>query len=122
MPGTYTARLTVDGAVQTQPLTVRMDPRVKTPRAALQRQHDLSVALYDAMLAAPKLETEARAKGLQDFVGPQGFGAIAAAHQAAMSALQGSDAPPTDAMVQAATVRLRAWEQLMTRWRSATNN
>ncbi|MFO0092864.1 MAG: WD40/YVTN/BNR-like repeat-containing protein, partial [Gemmatimonadaceae bacterium] len=48
MPGTYTVRLTVDGAVQRQTFTVRMDPRVKTPRAALQRQHDLSVALYDA--------------------------------------------------------------------------
>jgi len=120
MPGTYTVRLTVDGAVQRQTFTVRMDPRVKTPRAALQRQHDLSVALYDAILAAPKLEGDARARGLNDFAGPQGFGGIVASHQAALSALQGSDAPPTDAMVQAATARLRTWQQLLARWRAAT--
>jgi len=120
MPGTYTVRLTVDGAVQRQTFTVRMDPRVKTPRAALQRQHDLSVALYDAILAAPELEGDARARGLNDFAGPQGFGGIVASHQAALSALQGSDAPPTDAMVQAATARLRTWQQLLARWRAAT--
>ncbi len=28
-PGTYTARLTVDGKIQTQPITIKMDPRVK---------------------------------------------------------------------------------------------
>jgi len=31
LPGTYTVRLTADGHQFTQPLTVRMDPRVKTP-------------------------------------------------------------------------------------------
>lgn len=122
MPGTYTARLTVDGAVQAQPVTVRMDPRVKTPRAALQQQHDLSVALYDAMREASQLEAEARRRGLTVFVGPQGFGGVTAAHQAVIGALQGSDAPPTQPMVQAATERLMTWNRLMARWRTATNN
>ena len=38
LPGTYTIRLTVDGKVSTAPLTVKMDPRVKTPSAGLQKK------------------------------------------------------------------------------------
>ena len=49
MPGTYTLRLTVNGKSTTQPLVVRMDPRVKTPRAALARQLTVSLLLSDAM-------------------------------------------------------------------------
>jgi photosystem II stability/assembly factor-like uncharacterized protein len=47
VPGTYTVRLTVNGRTYTQPLTVRMDPRVKTPAATLARQFALSKGLYD---------------------------------------------------------------------------
>lgn len=36
LPGTYTVRLTVDGKTSTAPLTVKMDPRVKTPVAGLE--------------------------------------------------------------------------------------
>ena len=38
LPGQYTVVLTVAGKSYTQPLTVRMDPRVKTPEADLERQ------------------------------------------------------------------------------------
>src|ERR1700756_1765039 len=38
LPGRYTARLTVDGKGFTAPLTVKMDPRVKTPAAGLQNK------------------------------------------------------------------------------------
>lgn len=47
MPGHYSVRLTVDGHSYTQPMTVRMDPRVKTSTADLQRQFDLSKQAYD---------------------------------------------------------------------------
>ncbi|HTI10200.1 MAG TPA: hypothetical protein VL832_16645 [Puia sp.] len=46
MPGTYTIKLTVNGKSYTQPLTVKMDPRVHTPLPALQQQHDLSLIAY----------------------------------------------------------------------------
>jgi len=46
MPGQYTAKLTVNGHTYTQPLTVTMDPRVKTPRPELQQQFSLSDQLY----------------------------------------------------------------------------
>ena len=47
VPGTYTVRLTVNGRTYTQPLTVRIDPRVKTPASTLARQFALSKGVYD---------------------------------------------------------------------------
>ena len=49
VPGTYTVKLTVAGKAYTQPLTVRVDPRVKVGPAALQKQFTLSKRLYDAL-------------------------------------------------------------------------
>lgn len=46
MPGSYYLKLTVDGANFTQPLLVKMDPRVTTSPADLQAQHDLSAQCY----------------------------------------------------------------------------
>ena len=50
LPGTYTVKLTANGRSVTQPLTVKMDPRVKTPPLGLQQQFTLSKRLYDAMV------------------------------------------------------------------------
>jgi photosystem II stability/assembly factor-like uncharacterized protein len=47
MPGTYKIRLTVDGQMQEQPITITMDPRVKTSTVQWQRQHDLSMICYE---------------------------------------------------------------------------
>ena len=47
MPGDYKIRLTVDGQIQEQPITITMDPRVKTSTAQWQRQHDLSMICYE---------------------------------------------------------------------------
>jgi hypothetical protein len=41
-PGNYTVKLTVDGKSYTQPLTVKMDPHVKTPTPELQRQFEIA--------------------------------------------------------------------------------
>jgi hypothetical protein len=49
LPGTYTVKLTANGRSVTQPLTVKMDPRVKTTALGLQQQFTLSKRLYDAM-------------------------------------------------------------------------
>jgi hypothetical protein len=52
MPGNYTVRLTVDGKTTTQPLVLKMDPRVKTSLKDLQLQHTLSVDCYEARRSA----------------------------------------------------------------------
>ena len=55
-PGTYTLKLTVDGKSYTQPITVKQDPRVKTPALAMQQVYSLTKAMYfgavDAQQAA----------------------------------------------------------------------
>ena len=49
LPGRYELRLTVDGRTLTQPLTVRMDPRVRTTPVALARQFAAATRLAAAM-------------------------------------------------------------------------
>ena len=55
LPGQYTVRLTAGGKSLTQPLTVRMDPRVKTPLADLRQQfavaQELTVAIRQDSVA-----------------------------------------------------------------------
>ena len=52
IPGAYTVRLGVNGKTYTQPLTVRMDPRVKASAATLARQFNLSKGVYDDIARA----------------------------------------------------------------------
>jgi photosystem II stability/assembly factor-like uncharacterized protein len=49
LPSTYSVRLTVDGRTSTQPLVVKMDPRVKASAADLKAQYDTSRAI-DALM------------------------------------------------------------------------
>lgn len=65
LPGTYTVKLTVNGKTITQPLTVKMDPRVTTSVAGLQQQHRLSVTCYEGRLAARKAKEEIILAGKQ---------------------------------------------------------
>jgi photosystem II stability/assembly factor-like uncharacterized protein len=52
MPGQYTVRLTAGGQAYTQPLVVKMDPRVKTPGAGLLEQFTLSMKIYTDLRAS----------------------------------------------------------------------
>jgi photosystem II stability/assembly factor-like uncharacterized protein len=52
LPGDYTVRLTVDGAAFTQPLSIRMDPRVHTSEASIRSQYSLAMRCYDAYNSA----------------------------------------------------------------------
>jgi photosystem II stability/assembly factor-like uncharacterized protein len=49
LPGSYTVRLTVDGKQFTQPLTVMMDPRIKTPVSDLQAQSSFEAGAVSGM-------------------------------------------------------------------------
>ncbi len=60
-PGRYTVKLTVDGKSYSQPLVLKMDPRVKTSPLGLQQQFTLSKALYDDILSAEKTMQQIRA-------------------------------------------------------------
>jgi photosystem II stability/assembly factor-like uncharacterized protein len=49
LPGEYTVKLTVDGRTVTQRLTLKMDPRVKTPPEGLRQQYALAMRSYEGM-------------------------------------------------------------------------
>jgi hypothetical protein len=48
-PGDYKVKLTVDGRSYTQPVTVKMDPRVQTPAAELEKQFLVSMRCYEGV-------------------------------------------------------------------------
>jgi hypothetical protein len=52
LPGRYTVRLTAGDKTLSEPLTVVMDPRVKTSRADLEAQFTVSKGVYDEALRA----------------------------------------------------------------------
>jgi photosystem II stability/assembly factor-like uncharacterized protein len=56
-PGRYTVKLAVNGQSYTQPLTMRMDPRVKNA-LGVQQQFTMSKQLYDDVLATQRAHTE----------------------------------------------------------------
>lgn len=60
-PGEYTVRLTVDGRQYTQPLTVRLDPRVTISDEDLALINSLSKEMYDGAVAVHAAYDEARA-------------------------------------------------------------
>jgi hypothetical protein len=60
MPGQYTVRLTAAGRSLTRALTVRMDPRVKTPEAGLRQQFALSQRLAEALDRNTRLVEQVR--------------------------------------------------------------
>ena len=142
-PGRYSLKLTVDGAVYTQPLTLRIDPRVKTPAAALQEQATLSVAMYDGVRstasqwaqvkslraqlktrrAAAKAELQPALDSLDaelaKFDGAQGassFGALQSQLLSVMEVLQSGDGVPTSQAVAAANALGKTLTGLTAKW------
>ncbi|MDD5544110.1 MAG: glycoside hydrolase [Acidobacteriia bacterium] len=79
LPGQYTVRLTVSGKTYSQPLTIRMDPRIKTPPAGLARQFNLAQKIANAMHEDFVAVGEARKlrSQLKDLEGRAGKGAMA---------------------------------------------
>ena len=142
-PGRYSVRLTVDGKIFTQPLTLRLDPRVKTPAVGLRQLAALTGEMYDAAARAGAAHRDARA--LVDSLSgptraqveslapaprprPRGFARPGApappptlesasnAALAAAMAMQDADVTPTAAQV-AACARARAQvNQVLARW------
>jgi len=99
MPGVYTVRLKANGKAYTQQLTVRMDPRVKTPLAALQQQHDLALQAYkgreQAMAALDKLHALRTNVSGSAALGKQ-LAALERNFAAIFTILEEADMPPTE--------------------------
>jgi photosystem II stability/assembly factor-like uncharacterized protein len=94
-PGAYAVRLTIDGKTYVQPLTLIMDPRVKTPAADLTWISETSRTLYDGVFETQEALRRLRsiraqvAKIRGDTVPPAAGEALAAFDKKA-AALEGS--------------------------------
>jgi photosystem II stability/assembly factor-like uncharacterized protein len=71
MPGDYVVRLTVNGHSYSQPMTVKMDPRVKTSMDDLKLQYSASMQCYEKMHEIERLQKQFRTvrtqlQGLRD--------------------------------------------------------
>ncbi len=97
--GHYTVRLTVNGNSHTQPLTLRLDPRVKTSPAALNQVALLSRQMYDGAVASHAAYEKAR--GLVMALGSAG-GADAAAFAKEVEAVAPAPKPQTNRFFRAA--------------------
>ncbi len=90
LPGQYSVRLTANGQSYTAPLTVRMDPRVKTPADALEQQFTLAKQMYDGAAAlAPAVEQLRSIQAQVQKLQPQARGSVKDALAAFAQKLEG---------------------------------
>jgi photosystem II stability/assembly factor-like uncharacterized protein len=124
MPGTYTARLIVEGKTQSQTFSVKMDPRVKTSTAALQQQHDLSVQCYENRKECMKLKEDIRQYKMKEPNQPikeietlqVGFSRLMNAFASVHAALQESDMPATTQQISAVKDLQQQFIELKKKW------
>ncbi len=97
LPGNYTVKLTVNGRSYTEALTVKIDPRVKTPLEGLAQQHAIAMRCYDGMKQAReaieqvrKLRTQLRS--LRDRAGQGALADAITALESKAAALEGAGA------------------------------
>jgi photosystem II stability/assembly factor-like uncharacterized protein len=96
-PGQYRVKLTVGGKSYEQPLTVKMDPRVKTPEVRLRKQYALSMDCYEGMKQAREAlgqikKLRAKLKELRDRNGKGSQTDALAKLDAQLAALEGTPA------------------------------
>jgi hypothetical protein len=139
-PGAYTVRLTVNGKAYTQPITIRMDPRVKiTPdvqqiftlttqmesnaKSAANAYKEARVLLDKLKAQSPakdalikQLEEIAPAEMPTDPAAPPTLGGIGAQMVAAVMGMQAAEMPPTALELQACSRQQVAYAALMTKW------
>jgi photosystem II stability/assembly factor-like uncharacterized protein len=102
LPGSYSVKLTVNGHSYTAPLTIKMDPRVKTPAAGLTQLFEVETRLAALLGHTSEAVIQARSlrKQAQDLE-PKATGATAEAlksfDQKVGAVLQGPAQPNADA-------------------------
>jgi photosystem II stability/assembly factor-like uncharacterized protein len=90
-PGVYTLKLTAGGRTLSRTLTVKLDPRVKTPEAGLRQQFELSLQAYEGMNRSFDALEEVR--GLRARVKQRREGGATGAKADALAALDQKLAP-----------------------------
>ncbi len=116
-PGQYTLKLTVDGKTYTQPIVVKLDPRVRTPAIAMQQVYTLSRALYFEAKAAGEAGADAQKSGHADAAAA--LETAAQGLRAVMNSLQAADVPATARQLKAIAEARAAATAAMTKWKPA---
>jgi hypothetical protein len=139
VPGTYTVKLTAGGTSSTQPLVVRMDPRVKTPAEGLAQQLAMSMQMVDDLRRVNAsleefgtLQSKARNAKYEEIAGvaeeddenpsprskdgPDTLTTVAASLKTLFDSLQSADVAPTTQTAAAVADEHRAAEAIMKRW------
>lgn len=101
MPGVYTATLTVNGKTFSKQFRVKMDPRVKTPLAALQQQYNLSLTCYQS-----KIKIEALLKTTTDATKLAALRKLQFGFSSVLNILQDADVAPTSQAAEAVNALL----------------
>jgi photosystem II stability/assembly factor-like uncharacterized protein len=148
LPGTYTVKLTAAGKTMSQTFIVKMDPRVKTPPAALTRQFELSqqvctllrqgsdalaeIRAFRASHQEAELDAKAAAiagEGGGGRRGSRGGGAstenlsrLNGELAAVLAVLDSADAAPTTQAAAAVTDLARATAAQLKAWKDLTAN
>lgn len=116
LPGSYTVRIAARGRTQSQPLVVRMDPRVKTPAAGLARQFALASELASAIERAARAGRDASAATTTPGAGrspaADSLGRVSGELAQLYGIVEGSDAAPTPQLEAAVAERVRALDVL----------
>jgi len=132
-PGAYVVRLTVDGKTQTQPIAIKMDPRVKLTPEVLEiftlttRMEDQARTAAAAYREARDLAARTKAGDLlkqidelapeaADLSAPPNLANIAGLMVNAAMGMQSSEMPPTAPQLQACTRQSAAYTALMAKW------
>jgi photosystem II stability/assembly factor-like uncharacterized protein len=133
-PGAYTVKLTAGGKSYSQPLTVKQDPRVKTPAAVMLQVYTATTATYYEAVAAGEAARAAQAlrdkiaalvasgntdntlaafdKKLADL----NLGGAASGLAGVMNLLQSADVAPTDVQMKAIAAARATASADMAKW------
>lgn len=115
-PATYTVKLTVDGKSYRQPITVKQDPRVKTPAVTMERIYSLTESAY--MGAVEAQQAAQQAQSANQAIATELTSAVTSL-TGVMNSLQAADAPPTALQVKTLTTALTNARAVVAKWRAA---
>jgi photosystem II stability/assembly factor-like uncharacterized protein len=122
MTGNYTVKLTANGKTYSQPLTIKIDPRVKTTTDKIKQIHDLSVQCYEGRQKARRLLTESEELRKVARYTEEGMKKVMereaalkktdAAFATLLSNLESNDMPPTTQTIAAVKAMVVEFERL----------
>ncbi|HYT66175.1 MAG TPA: hypothetical protein VEL51_07155 [Vicinamibacterales bacterium] len=113
VPGAYTVRLTANGKSYTQPLVVKMDPRVKSGTVALQQQYALARRVYDTLNRLHERGASAGGRGRGTASPAPTLSTVYADLLALYGATQEGSTPPPSQTLAAINAALRQAETLL---------